>query len=84
MNRRAATLVHRQALAVTAAGLSIGLPAAVASTRFLRSQLYGVAPTDPPTFGGVLVLPLAIAFAARYVPSRRAAAVEPVAALQSE
>jgi putative ABC transport system permease protein len=57
---------------------------ALALTRVLRSQLYGVSPTDPPTFAAVAALLLAAATLASYLPARRAARVDPVIALRTE
>jgi putative ABC transport system permease protein len=84
--RRAAVLwmVLRQALALVLAGVALGLAAALALTRSLAKLLYGVTPGDPATFA---VLPLAlvlIAALAAYVPARRAAAVDPAAALRGQ
>jgi ABC-type antimicrobial peptide transport system permease subunit len=73
-----------QALRIALVGTVIGLVAAVPASRLVRSQLYGVQPTDPVTIIGViLVLALAAAVAA-YVPARRATRVDPVVALRSE
>jgi ABC-type lipoprotein release transport system permease subunit len=53
-------------------------------TRFMESLLVGVAPSDPVTFAGIAALFVAIATAACLVPARRAARVDPVAALREE
>lgn len=65
-------------------GLGIGWAAAVASTRALRSLLYGVTSTDPMTFGTAALALGLVALFATYVPARRAGRVDPVAALRSE
>lgn len=63
------------------AGLVVGLGLALATTRVLESQLYGVTPRDPVTLAGVAALLLGIALAAMYVPARRAMRVAPIVAL---
>jgi ABC-type antimicrobial peptide transport system permease subunit len=74
----------RQTVMVTAAGLVIGVAAAAALTRLMRTLLYEVEPGDPLTFaGGVLVL-LGVSLAAGLVPGRRAARVDPIVALRYE
>jgi predicted permease len=65
-------------------GLTIGLLAALAATRFLVSFLYGVQPTDPLTFMAVSALLVAIALLACYLPARRATRVDPTVALRYE
>ncbi|MEJ7811856.1 MAG: ADOP family duplicated permease, partial [Gemmatimonadaceae bacterium] len=77
-------LVARQGLALTAAGVGIGLLGAVWATRIMGSLLYGVSATDAPTFAGVGVLLAAVAAAACVVPARRAARVDPMVALRAE
>jgi putative ABC transport system permease protein len=71
-------------MALVLIGLALGLAGAVAATRVLSSLLYGVKPADPATFAGVLLFFAAIAFAASYLPSRRAARMDPMAALRHE
>jgi ABC-type antimicrobial peptide transport system permease subunit len=76
-------LIVREGLGLTAIGLGLGLLGAFALTRLLASQLYGVTPTDPLTFGGVAALLALVALAATAAPARRAAAVNPLEALKS-
>jgi predicted permease len=76
--------VVRGALVLAALGISLGLAAAFGLTRFLASFLYGVSPTDALTAGGVAAVLLVVTLLASYVPARRAAAVDPMAALRSD
>jgi predicted permease len=77
-------LVVGQGLRLTLSGLVIGLVLSLTLTRFLRSQLFGIAATDSLTFTGVAVLLCAVALAACYIPARRASRVDPVHALRKE
>ena len=61
-----------------------GLAAALAGARVLRAQLYGVSPTDLATFVAVPVILAAVAVLACWLPSRRAARVDPMVALRYE
>jgi len=67
-----------------AVGLVIGLGAAFAVTRFLRSLLFGIEPTDPLTFAFSTLLLALVGIVACYVPSRRATRVDPVEVLRQE
>lgn len=78
------SMMLRQGLGVVGLGLVLGLAGALAATRVMESLLYGVAPTDPATFAGVVGLLGAVAAAACYVPARRATAVDPVRSLRAE
>jgi putative ABC transport system permease protein len=77
-------LVVRQGLGLAAGGLALGLSGAFGFTRFLSSQLFGVAPTDPATFAAVATLLAIVALAATVAPAHRAASVDPVVTLRSE
>jgi putative ABC transport system permease protein len=77
-------LVVSQGLVLTAAGAAIGLGLAAVLTRYLASLLYGVRPTDAWTFFGVAGLLLAVGLAASWLPSRRAARLNPMEALRHE
>ena len=71
-------------LLLTVMGLAFGLIAAGALTRLMTSLLFDVSPLDPVTYGTVAVGLLAAAALASYLPSRRAAAVDPTEALRAE
>jgi predicted permease len=75
-------LVLRQGLAVALAGIVFGTAGAAGVTRLLNSMLFGVKAIDLVTFTSAAALFLIVALAATYVPARRAAAVEPMAALR--
>ena len=77
-------LVGRQALAIVAAGIGIGLLAAWATTSLIADFLVDVAPTDPWTYGGVTTVLATVAFAASYIPVRRAMRTDPMVALRYE
>jgi putative ABC transport system permease protein len=77
-------LVLVEALALAAAGLAIGLLAAFAATRLITTLLFGVAPTDPATFGSIAAVLVGTALVASYLPARRATRVDPMAALRRE
>jgi putative ABC transport system permease protein len=65
-------------------GMAAGLAGALLLTRVLKAFLYGIEPTDRITFGVVCALLAGAAFLASYLPARRAAAVDPIAALRQE
>ena len=77
-------LVLVRSLAITAAGVGLGLAASVATTRYLEAMLFGVASLDPLTFGGVALALVVVAATAALIPARRATRIEPLAALRSE
>jgi putative ABC transport system permease protein len=77
-------MVMRRGLVLTAAGAFAGIAASLGLSQLIRSQLFGVQPSDPMTMASVLALMMAVASAAAYLPARRAALVDPVVALRSE
>jgi putative ABC transport system permease protein len=77
-------LLLSQTMAPALVGIALGLGTAALATRALTGLLFGVAPTDPLLFTVAPALLAAAALLASYLPTRRAAAIEPRVALQSE
>ena len=76
--------VLREALTLTALGIAVGLPVALALNRVVRSYLYEVEPHDPVTIIGTVGIMVAVAVLAAWIPARRAAKVDPMVALRHE
>jgi ABC-type antimicrobial peptide transport system permease subunit len=76
--------VMRSALRLAVFGLLIGIPLALALARVLRSVLFGVVPHDPMTIAVAALLVLSVAALAAWMPTRRAARVDPMTALRYE
>jgi ABC-type antimicrobial peptide transport system permease subunit len=74
----------RQGLWLTGVGILCGLVTAFAVMRLMASLLFKVSPVDPVTYGAVTLGVLVTAYLACYLPSRRAAGVDPVDALRAE
>jgi predicted permease len=71
-------------LVLTGIGVAFGLVASFITMRLMSSLLFDVSPVDPITYGSITVLIVVIAYVACYLPSRKAASVEPVHALRAE
>jgi putative ABC transport system permease protein len=65
-------------------GLAVGIPASLAATTLLRSQLFGVQAADPVAYAVVAIALGAVALVACYIPARRAANVDPMVALRQD
>jgi ABC-type antimicrobial peptide transport system permease subunit len=76
--------VFSQGLSPVVGGLVVGLAAAIAVARALRSLLFGVTPADPLALGSVVFVLLLASAVACYVPARRAATLDPLLALRHE
>jgi macrolide transport system ATP-binding/permease protein len=83
-HRDLSRLVIRQGILLALIGTAIGIVAAVGVTRFLSAMLYDVRANDPLTMVGVAALLIIVAFAACYIPARRAMKVDPMVALRYE
>jgi ABC-type antimicrobial peptide transport system permease subunit len=77
-------IVARRALLLIGSGTAAGLAVALAAGRLLEKILYGVQPSDPLTLAIVLLMMLAIAALACWIPARRAIRINPVVALRQE
>jgi len=77
-------LVMVQGLVLTAAGIGLGLAAALGLTRVMTSMLLGVTATDPDTFAAMTALFFLVAVVASWAPARRAADLDPATALREE
>jgi putative ABC transport system permease protein len=76
--------VAGKGLALTGAGVAVGLVIAFLSTRLLKSMLFGISAWDPLTFFGVPALLVLVSVAACYMPARRAMQVDPMTTLRNE
>jgi predicted permease len=77
-------LVMREVLVLLAVGVAIALPGAWILTQTVRSQLYGIQPSDPLSMSTATIAIAAVAVLAGYVPARRATRVDPTCALRYE
>jgi len=82
--RSVVSMVLRQTLRLSAAGIVIGTAGALAATRVLQTALFEIEPSDPGTFAAVAGLIMAAALAAGAVPALRATRIDPLAAIRHE
>ena len=77
-------LVLREVAFLTVVGIGLGLPGALGLSQLVRSQLFGIEPTDPVTLAIAASTLAFVGLLAGYIPARRAASVQPVRALRYE
>jgi len=77
-------MVLREVLTMAVAGLAVGLPAAFATTKFVKSFLFDMKPNDPWAIAGAAVLLVSAAIAAGFGPAWRASRIDPWNALRHE
>jgi putative ABC transport system permease protein len=78
------SLVVGEGAILTMAGIGLGVVASLILTRLIANLLFGVTPTDPAIFCGVLMLLTLVALAGCYIPARRASRIDPMVALRYE
>jgi putative ABC transport system permease protein len=81
---RVLRMIVGEAMALTAIGVAVGIAGALTLTRLMQDLLFHVAPRDPLTLATVTAALVLVAFAASYLPGRRATRVDPVIALRAE
>jgi ABC-type antimicrobial peptide transport system permease subunit len=77
-------LVLREVALLTALGVAIAIPVALAVTRLVRSELYGIVPNDPLSIAAAALVLASVALLAGYIPAERATRVDPLTALRYE
>ncbi|HKQ89969.1 MAG TPA: ABC transporter permease [Blastocatellia bacterium] len=77
-------MVVWRGLQLALVGATLGLAAGFVMTRVMKNLLFDVSPTDPATFALIVLLLVAVALIASYIPARRAAKVDPLLAIRNE
>jgi predicted permease len=77
-------MIVRESLALLTIGVAIGIPVALGLSRYVKSLFYGLTPADPWTIAGALAMLAIVSMAAAFLPARRAARIDPMAALRCE
>jgi ABC-type antimicrobial peptide transport system permease subunit len=82
--RQILVMVLRESLSLAGAAIAIGLMASLLVMRFVKSMLFGIAPSDPAVLLGATALLMCVAAGASWLPARRAAGVQPMEAVRRE
>jgi macrolide transport system ATP-binding/permease protein len=77
-------MILRDVCVMAAAGLAIGLPLALAGSRYVKTFLYGIAPNDPAAIAAAVAVLLAAGLLAGFVPARSASRIDPLMAMRCE
>ena len=77
-------MILRDVLTLTAIGLAIGIPLALAGSGYVRSLLYGIEATDPVAVGIAVTALVTCGLAAGFIPAQRAARIDPMTAVRHE
>jgi ABC-type antimicrobial peptide transport system permease subunit len=77
-------MVVRETIIAVCIGIGFGVIAGFSLAKTIQGMLYGVSPTDPPTFTVAGCLMLLVAAIAAFIPARRATKVDPIVALRHE
>jgi putative ABC transport system permease protein len=77
-------LILGQGMTPVLIGVVLGISAALAVTRLMKSLLFGMSAADPLTYIGVAALLISVALLASYIPARRATKIDPMQALRNE
>ena len=83
-NREVQWMILRESLLLLGIGILLGVPATMAATRLVGAQLFGLTPSDPPTFMAAILAISIVALLAAFFPARRATRVDPMVALRDE
>jgi len=82
--RRVIGMIVKGAVRLVVFGIALGLPAAWAASRWVKSMLFGLTPTDPATIAAAVAVLATAALLAAYLPARRASRVDPITALRHD
>jgi ABC-type antimicrobial peptide transport system permease subunit len=77
-------MILRETSPLVLAGVALGAGLAYGASRWITSQLYGVAPQDPATLALAVGVLLVVTLSATYLPAQQAARADPMAALRRE